>query len=63
MKYTRSYKKSVSHSYRRHRKASTCRGKSAKTCKKTKNCKIAKGSKRTFCRTKKTLTLVVTNIK
>lgn len=40
-------------SYRRRVKASSCRGKRARTCTKSHGCKHAKGKKRSFCRKKK----------
>ena len=40
-------------SYRRRRKLSKCRGKSKKVCKRMRSCKVAKGPKRSFCRTRK----------
>jgi hypothetical protein len=40
-------------SYRRRVKGSSCRGKRARTCNKTKGCKRASGKKRSFCRKKK----------
>ena len=40
-------------SYRRRVKGSSCRGKRARTCNKTKGCKHASGKKRSFCRKKK----------
>lgn len=36
--------------YRRRVKSSTCRGKRARTCNRTKKCKYAMGKKRSFCR-------------
>ncbi len=42
--------------YRKVGKRSLCRGKSVKNpnrCKKIKQCKVASGSKRTYCRKKK----------
>ena len=42
--------------YRKVGKRSMCRGKSVKNpnrCKKIKQCKVASGSKRTYCRKKK----------
>ena len=53
MKYTRAHKKSVGRSYRRHLKASKCRGKGPAACRGTAGCKVASGKKRSFCRTRK----------
>lgn len=42
--------------YRTHGKKSLCRGKSVRSpnrCKKIKQCKVATGRKRTYCRKKK----------
>ena len=39
--------------YRARIKKSLCKGKQGKKCTKVKGCKIAKGSKRSFCRKKK----------
>ena len=50
---TRSMKKaglSKRREYRRRVAKSTCRGKRARSCTRTPNCKLAKGKKRTFCR-------------
>ncbi len=37
-------------SYRKHSKSSHCRKLKASTCKRTKGCKRASGTKRSFCR-------------
>lgn len=43
--------------YRARIKKSLCKGKQGKKCTKVKGCKIAKGSKRSFCRKKKNTTM------
>ena len=43
--------------YRARIKKSLCKGKQGKKCTKVKGCKIAKGSKRSFCRKKRNTTM------
>jgi len=51
---TRGQKKAQRKSMRRHMKSSKCRGKSIRRCRQAKRaCTVAKGPKRTFCRTRK----------
>ena len=50
---TRAHKRSVARSYRRHLKASKCRGKGPAACRGTAGCRVASGKKRSFCRTRK----------
>lgn len=47
---TRASKQRAQASYRRHRKASSCRGKGPAACRGTPGCKHATGKKRSFCR-------------
>ena len=44
---------SAKKTYRKRIKSSMCRGKTGRKCTKVKGCKIAKGTKRSFCRKKK----------
>ena len=46
----KSRRRSLKRSYRRHVKASSCKGKRARTCNKSSGCKLATGKKRSFCR-------------
>jgi hypothetical protein len=51
---TRGQKKAQRKSMRRHMKSSKCRGKSVRQCQRAKkSCKVARGPKRTFCRTRR----------
>jgi hypothetical protein len=49
-KTTRSHRRSVGRSYRRHRGATRCHGKTHKQCKKAARCKYVKSKQGSFCR-------------
>ena len=48
--------KSMLKTYRKRVKSSSCRGLRGRTCAKRPGCKSARGTKRSFCRTKKNAT-------